>query len=125
VGPLNETAEHVQLASASWAEIFQRDGEPQAAGRPFDITEWQGAAREIGAAAGRLSDLTVELHSLAESQQLDAALGHVSTTVERAETGAQGVVDAAAWRGLQLLVAFFVLLVAYRLLSPLLPGPRK
>ena len=124
VGPLNETAQHVQQAGLSWAGIFQRDGD-QPEGRPFDVTEWERAAREIATAGARLAELTGELRTLVESQQLDAALGHVSTTVERAETSAQGVVDGAAWRGLQLLVAFFVLLVAYRLLSPLLPGPRK
>jgi hypothetical protein len=125
VGPLNEAAAHVQDAGTAWAQIFQRDGEARERGRPFDITEWQSAAREIAAASARLTDLTLELRSLVESPQLGVALGQVSTTVERAETGAQGVVDAAAWRGLQLLVAFFVLLVAYRLLSPLLPGARR
>ncbi len=126
VGPLNETAQHVQLAGTAWAGLFQRDGEaPSEPGRPFDITEWESAAREVATAGARLGELTVELRGLVESQQLDAALSRVSTTVERAETSAQGVVDAAAWRGLQLLVAFFVLLVAYRLLAPLLPGTRK
>jgi hypothetical protein len=89
------------------------------------VTEWERAAREIGAASGRLAELTAQLRGLVESQQFDAALGHVSTTVGLAETSAQEVVDAAAWRGLQLLVAFFVLLLAYRLISPLLPGSRS
>jgi hypothetical protein len=125
VGPLNETAQHVQQAGVSWAEIFRRDGEPRTESRPFDVTEWESAAREIARAGARLAELTAELQGLVESQQLDAALDRVSTTVERAETSAQDVVDAAAWRGLQLIVAFFVLLLAYRLLSPLLPGARR
>jgi hypothetical protein len=125
VGPLNETAQHVSEAGAAWAGIFQRDGEARSQGRPFDVTEWERAAREIGAASGRLAELTAQLRGLVESQQLDAALGHVSTTVGLAEASAQEVVDAAAWRGLQLLVAFFVLLLAYRLISPLLPGSRR
>jgi hypothetical protein len=124
VGPLEETAAHVERAGEAWAGIFQRDGEPRQQGPPFDITQWQAAAREIGATAGRLADLTVELRGLVESQPLDATLARVSTTVELAETSAQEVVDAAAWRGLQLLVAFFVLLVAYRLLAARLPRPR-
>lgn len=124
VGPLEETAAHVERAGEAWAQIFRSDGEPRAEERPFDIAQWEGAAREIAAAAGRLSELTVELRGLVESQQLDAALGRVTTTVELAETSAQEVVDAAAWRGLQLLVAFFVLLVAYRLVAARLPRPR-
>jgi hypothetical protein len=126
VGPLNETAQHAQLAGTAWAEVFRRDGKaPSEEGRPFDVTEWESAAREIATAGARLAELTVEVRGLVESQQLDAALSRVSTTVERAETSAQDVVDAAAWRGLQLIVAFFVLLLAYRLLSPLLPGARR
>jgi hypothetical protein len=114
----------VQEAGAAWAGIVRRDGEPRSEGRPFDVTEWESAAREIAGAGARLAVLTAELRALVESQQLDAALSHVSTTVELAETSAQDVVDAAAWRGLQLLAAFFVLLVAYRLLSPFLPTRR-
>jgi hypothetical protein len=124
VGPIEETAAHLERAGQAWARVFQRDDEPREPGRPFDVTEWEAAAREIGAAAGRLAVLTEELRGLVESQQLDAALGRVSSTVELAETSAQEVVDAAAWRGLQLLVAFFVLLVAYRLVAARLPGPR-
>jgi hypothetical protein len=125
VGPLNETAQHLGEAGAAWAGIFQRDGEARSQGRPFDVTEWERTAREIGVASERLAELTAQLRGLVESQQFDAALGHVSTTVGLAETSAQEVVDAAAWRGLQLLVAFFVLLLAYRLISPLLPGSRR
>jgi hypothetical protein len=125
VGPLDETARHVQEAGAAWAGVVRGGGEPRAEGRPFDVTEWESAAREIAGAGARLAELTAELRALVESQRLDTALGHVSTTVELAETSAHDVVDAAAWRGLQLLAAFFVLLVAYRLLSPLLPGARR
>lgn len=125
VEPLEETALHVREAGAAWAGIVRQGGEPRGEGRPFDVTEWESAAREIGSASARLAELTAELRSLVESRELDTALAGVSGTVERAEAGAQTVVDAAAWRGLQLLLAFFALLVAYRLLSPLLPGARR
>lgn len=117
VGPLRGTAEQVALAGESWAPIFERDGEPDPEARPFDIREYESAARSIGEAATELNGLAVELAALIESPGLATTLGGISATVAGAESGGRGVVDHAAWRGLQLLLLSFVLLLIYRLVA--------
>jgi hypothetical protein len=122
-GPLAAAAEQLRLASASWEHVLARgDGEQaQRPGRPFDIREYEATALEIQRAAASLQGLAVELRTLSESEGVAATLGElgttVGTTVDRARTSADELVDAAAWRALQLLVVFFVLLVVYRLWS--------
>lgn len=116
VEPLQETAGRLEGAGTAWAALFARDPDREP-GRPFDVREWEATAREIATAAAELRSLATRTQSLVESQQLAGRLADVAATVDRVEGGAQGLVDAAAWRILQLLVAFFVLLLAYRLVA--------
>ncbi|MEN8183808.1 MAG: hypothetical protein ABFS46_14870 [Myxococcota bacterium] len=125
VEPLRATALQLNLAGASWGAIFERDGEPDPDARPFDIREYEATARGIGEAAVELSALAGKLDQLIESPGLEAALGSVDATVSRVESGGQGVVDHAAWRGLQLLLAGFALLLIYRLVSSRLSAPTR
>ena len=90
---------------------------PISEARPFDIREYESAARSIGEAATELNGLAVELAALIESPGLATTLGGISATVAGAESGGRGVVDHAAWRGLQLLLLSFVLLLIYRLVA--------
>jgi hypothetical protein len=124
VEPLRATAEQVNQAGASWGAILERDGEPDPDARPFDIREVESTARGIGEAAVELRGLTEELGALLESPGVDTTLVGVTSAVSSAESGGRSVVDHAAWRGLQLLLAAFVLLLAYRLVVSRLPAQR-
>ncbi len=108
------TAEQLRLASASWEKILARDGERDPDARPFDVREYEATARAVGAAAAQLDALTAELRGLAESQALPPAL---ERTLASADGATRAWIDAAAWRALQLVVAFFALLVGYRMFS--------
>ena len=121
-GPLAAAAEQLRLASASWEHVLARDdGAAQPPGRPFDIREWEATAQEIQRAAASLQGLAVELRALSESGDVASALAGVGSTmsssVDQARASATDLVDAAAWRALQLVVVFFVLLAGYRLWS--------
>ena len=106
--PLSETAAQLEQASAHWlAMLGPRDPTPDPNRKPFDVGEWQAAAQSIGVAAGELRGLATDLSTLEGSNALDAAI------------------DRAFWRGLILLVAFFGLLVAYRLLTARLANRRS
>lgn len=115
VEPLRATAEQVALAGTSWAPIFEGDGDPDA--RPFDIREYEATARSIGAAAAELSGLAADLGGLMEAPGLATTLDGISASVSGAESSGRSVVDHAAWRGLQLLLVSFVLLLLYRLVA--------
>jgi hypothetical protein len=111
-GPLSASARSLELASESWATVLDGGEAPEAPpSEPFDIRDWESAAREIGAAAGRLSELAVELRQLST---VSAELPQIGSAVGLADDAARGWIDRAAWRLLQLLGAFFVLLLAYR-----------
>ena len=114
--PFAVAAEEIRLTTAAVAEITAQepDAEP---GRAFDIREWETAAREIGVASGELRGAASEILAVVESGGLDGKLLQVSDAVERAEVSAQAIVDAAAWRVLQLLLVAFALLVLYRLVA--------
>lgn len=123
--PLRLTAEQVSLAGASWGAVFARDAERDPDARPFDVREWEATARGIGAAAIELQALAAELGALGESRALEASLGGLGKAVSGAEAGGRRVVDHAAWRGLQLLVVSFLLLLTYRLVTSRLASPSR
>jgi len=124
IEPLLATAEQLNLAGASWGALFARDGEPDPDARPFDIREYEAAAVGIGGAAFELRALAAELEALAGSPALETTLGGFGSTVSSAEASGRSVVDHAAWRGFQLLLAFFALLLAYRVVAARL-APRS
>jgi hypothetical protein len=118
LAPLREAAEQVRLAGDAWAELGAGRERREPRERPFDVREWEAAAREIGTSAGALRELAVELRALAGSEEMDAALAGMDGALERSEASARGVIDHAAWRALQLLLAGFALVVLYRLAAP-------
>ena len=63
--------------------------------------------------------LAVELRGLGSSGE---SLPQVAAAVDLANDAAVGWVDQAAWRAFQLLVAFFLMLLVYRLISSRLPA---
>lgn len=118
--PLSETANQINLAGASWAELVRGDGDDEndassgEPGRPFDIREYEATARSISDAANQLQALVAELGTVLGAPGLQTALSQVDSSVARAEAGSRGVVDHAAWRVVQLLLVFFALLLGYR-----------
>ncbi len=95
--PLQETALQLREASALWREILgpHEQGPRGPDERPFDVREWEAAAQSIGASAVELRGLAAELEGL---------------------SGSAGV-DRLFWRAVALLVLFFALLLAYRVLA--------
>lgn len=92
--PLRATAAELREASALWREILgphdPASRDPDA--RPFDVREWEAAARAIGTSAVDLRGLAAELRGLSSGAGLDRLFG----------------------RAVALLVVFFALLLAYR-----------
>ena len=115
--PLAEVAGRIDHASTTWSALLTRERPDDRPRRPFDIREWQAAAAEIGTSAEELRSLAVEARALVESQELDGALAHVGAGLDRAEGSARELIDAAAWRLLALIVAFFALLLVYRAIT--------
>ena len=103
-GPLQETATQLREASTVWRDILRpSDPTPRAPDdRPFDVREWEGTVRTLGASAVELRALATELKGLAgELQGFSLSAG----------------VDRLFWRAVALIVVFFVLLLAYRVLA--------
>jgi hypothetical protein len=120
---LERTAAEVAAAGNAWSALigqFQRepaDAAAAAESRPFDIREWEQTASQITAAAAELRQLLDATRSLAGSDELPSALDALTGRVEQVEARSRSLVDLAALRGLQLIVAFFVLLFLYRRLE--------
>ncbi len=94
-GPLQETATQLREASGLWREILGPRRPPRPDDRPFDVREWESAARTIGATAAEMRGLTAAVHDLSA----DAGL------------------DGLFLRGVALIVVFFAVLLLYRVLS--------
>ena len=94
--PLQETAAQLREASALWREILgPHDPGPRGPDeRPFDVREWESAARAIGASAAELRGLAAALQGVSGSAGLDRLF----------------------WRAVALLAVFFALLLLYRVL---------
>jgi hypothetical protein len=114
--PLSVTAEHLETASASWASVLQREPGGDRTEREFDIREWESAVREIGASAAQLEGAAKSIRELLQAKG-GSALQEVTGVVESARGSAFDVVDYAALRLFLLIIAFFVLLLVYRLLA--------
>ena len=77
----------------------------------FDIREYQQAAPAIESAAAEISQMLAEIRALTESSE------QTSRAVDAAEQGGRSLINLAAWRGLQLIAVFFVLLLIYRVIA--------
>jgi hypothetical protein len=82
--------------------------------KPFDIAEYTKTITALNLALKEANQLVSTGSTLLASQQLDQlATKHVSEATVKGE----GVVNVAFWRGVVLMVLFFVLLTVYRLLT--------
>lgn len=125
LGPLAQTLESTATAVAeagqAWgslvAELSKPPADPARPSRPFDIVEWQQTATQVTSAATELRALLESAGALAGSDAMAGPLAELTTRVEQVETGSRALVDLAAWRALQLILAFFGLLFVYRFVS--------
>jgi hypothetical protein len=117
---LAATATQVGSAGGAWttalAEIRALQGPPEGrAGatpaRPFDILDYESTAQQFKEAAAELRQTIGAVQELVGSSETAAALGRLDQAVTRGE----GLVDVLAWRAVQVLAAFFALLLLYRL----------
>jgi hypothetical protein len=126
-GDVNGLLKQINLASAALNEtmltadkVFLAPGrnaprDPAAANaKPFDINEYTQSAIQFTAALREANQMLLQTGQLMQSPALmkpvnDAALA-------ASDTGAK-VLDAAFWRGLALIVAFFVMLTLYRIVT--------
>jgi len=115
---LERSATAVATAGAAWGGLVEElrkppaDGSPP--GRPFDIREWEQTALRITSAAAELRALLDSVHTVAGSDTLAPQIARLTAQVDRVETSSRSLVNLAAWRGLQLILVFFVLLFLYR-----------
>jgi hypothetical protein len=122
LGPLSasleRTATAVAAAGAAWGglvtELNKPPADPTTPSRPFDIREWEQTAAQINSAAAELRALLESVSTLAGSSTLAGPLADLTARVERVEAGSRALVNLAALRVLQLILAFFVLLFVYR-----------
>jgi hypothetical protein len=112
---LRRTAEELGRAGVAWRSVVEEARrEPERAPdepepRRFDIADYERTAREVTLAAAETRLLVAELRGLQESE--------LATAAEHASALSDALVDRVAWRGLQLLLALFALLFAYRRLE--------
>ncbi|MBK7643452.1 MAG: hypothetical protein IPJ19_10460 [Planctomycetes bacterium] len=104
----------------AWKQAFP--GAPAAspdpavpATKPFEMGDVTSAARELSSTVGELRQLLGEVQAASKSDTLPALEQSANATMQQAAQRANEVVDRAFSRALILLVAFFVLLAATRL----------
>jgi hypothetical protein len=133
LGPLSQSLERsataVAEAGRAWgelvAELSKKPAEPAMPSRPFDIREWQQTAAQVGTSATELRALLDSVGALAGSDTLTRPLDDLTARVGQVEAGSRALVDLAAWRALQVMLAFFGLLFIYRLASHGLDSRRR
>ena len=115
---LERSATAVAEAGKAWgglvAGLSKPPADPTKPSRPFDIREWEQTAAQISSAATEMRALLESVGTLAGSETLAGPLAELTARVERVEAGSRSLVNLAALRGLQLILAFFALLFVYR-----------
>lgn len=122
---LTSTAAQVGAAGSAWAGMLEElralqgpadaatagdQGAAPAPGRPFDIRDYESAAQQVKEAAAELRQTIGALHGLIGSSETAATVSGLNGAITRGEA----LVDMVAWRAVLVLLAFFVLLVIYR-----------
>ena len=122
LGPLSQslerTATAVAAAGSAWGGLVEQLDQPPAdpgqPSRPFDIREWEQTAAQVTAAATELRMLLGSVQTLAVSDDFTPPLARLTEQVDHVEASSRSLVNLAALRALQLILAFFVLLFLYR-----------
>ena len=109
---LNTTIRSLDALIARFDKPKTAPANPEPPGKPFDITEYSAAARELAVTAQELEDLV---------QSIDAGTPGLATLTERATEDVNRVIDHLFWRlvvlGIILIAGAFGAAFAYRLLA--------
>ncbi|MFO1475606.1 MAG: hypothetical protein U1F98_03015 [Verrucomicrobiota bacterium] len=89
---------------------------------PFNILDYAKTADNIATAAGQLQGVLIQFQKTMETNAISIRLNEAQAAVSNAETSARKLVDHIAWRVVQVVLAFFAALTAYRLLTRKPPG---
>ena len=103
--------------------VHPAPGEPPA--RPFDITEYERAAEQVTLAAAEARALLADVRALGGDGERDAGFGRLGEAVGRVEGGGRALVNLAAWRALELMLAAFALAFTYRRIEARLARGRE
>ena len=120
-GDVNTLLKQVSTASAALNEtmltadkIFIAPGKNaprDVSAKPFDINEYTQSAIQLTNALREANQVLLQTGQLIQSPQLSKPLGDAA--LKAVASGTQ-VIDAAFWRGLALIAAFFCMLTIYR-----------
>jgi hypothetical protein len=126
---LERTAAKVEQAGAAWGALLEeaRKPSPASAGepaRPFEILDYERTATQIGAAATELRGLLVEARGLDGAESSGGLVERLTATLDRVEGGGRSLVNLAAWRVLELMLAGFALFFGVRRIETYLAARR-
>jgi hypothetical protein len=120
---LTQTAEAWEgtiVATEQMVKAFSKDKPPkQEPSKPFDIQEYKATIEATTAAAEQLHSLVAEVHATIESDHLSQRIDDVNdkgiALVKQTAMEAQQLANILTWRLAGLIVLFFALAFAYRL----------
>jgi cytochrome c556 len=102
---------------------------PGSTEKPFDITEYVAAAKELTATVRELTQVITATDTLIKSRAWTDRLGEVNKAaaerVEHATGQAERILDTSFWRAVAIITVFFAMLLAYRVLTVRLTRERK
>lgn len=94
--------------------------------RGFDVNDYTQAAQALDRAAVQIQELTREVRQLAGSNELVSSLGEIEARarglVDMSNASAFSVIDHLAWRGCQLVLLLFAMLLGYAVLTRVWPS---
>ena len=121
---MTELLTHINTSSLALNEsirtidtVFMKPGrdnpkDPNA--KPFDINEYTQSAIQFTAALREANQVLIQTGQLMASQAIAKPVNEAAATALGTSTR---VLDVAFWRGLALIVAFFVMLTLYRFVT--------
>jgi hypothetical protein len=124
---LTTAAAQIGAAGSAWASTLEEiralqgpsdgvagggQGADAPPGRPFDIREYESTAQQIKEAAAELRQTIGALQGLIGASSTAATMSGFDAAITRGEA----LVNTVAWRAVLVLLAFFVLLLTYRVI---------
>jgi methyl-accepting chemotaxis protein len=110
-------------------ELKPAPGAPGAPGKPFDIADYVVAAKELTATVRELTQVITATDTLIKSRAWTERLGEVNQAaaerVEHATGQAERILGTSFWRAAAIIMVFFAMLLAYRVLTVRLTRERK
>jgi hypothetical protein len=132
-GTLNEAGTATTAATTTVGAVNELVRElkpaPGAPGKPFDIADYVVAAKELTATVRELTQVITATDTLIKSRAWTERLGEVNQAaaerVEHATGQAERILGTSFWRAAAIIMVFFSMLLAYRVLTVRLTRERK